>query len=68
MFDILSDTLLDGLKLLPFLFITYLVMEYIEHKTSQRTEQVMKKIREVGAGFRRDAWNYASVWIFNSSL
>ena len=43
MFDILSDTLLDGLKLLPFLFITYLVMEYIEHKTSQRTEQVMKK-------------------------
>ena len=43
MFDILSDTLLDGLKLLPFLFITYLVMEYVEHKTSQRTEQVMKK-------------------------
>ncbi len=43
MLDIFSDTLLDGLKLLPFLFITYLVMEYVEHKTSQRTQQVMKK-------------------------
>lgn len=43
MLDIFSDTLLDGLKLFPFLFITYLVMEYVEHKTSQRTQQVMKK-------------------------
>lgn len=41
--DIISDTLLDGLKLLPFLFITYLVMEYIEHKTSQKTTQIMQK-------------------------
>lgn len=43
MLDIILDTLFDGLKLLPFLFFTYLVMEYIEHKTSQKTEQVMKK-------------------------
>lgn len=41
--DVISDTLLDGLKLLPFLFITYLAMEYIEHKTSQRTQEIMKK-------------------------
>ena len=41
--DVISDTLLDGVKLLPFLFITYLVMEYIEHKTSQKTEQIMKR-------------------------
>ncbi len=41
--DVISDTLLDGIKLLPFLFITYLVMEYIEHKTSQKTAQIMKK-------------------------
>lgn len=40
--DILLDTLTDGLKLLPFLFITYLVMENIEHKTSHRTRQIMK--------------------------
>lgn len=42
MTDALLDTLLDGVKLLPFLFITYLVMEYIEHKTSQKTTQMMK--------------------------
>ncbi len=41
--DIIIDTLSDGIKLLPFLFITYLVMEYIEHKTSRKTQQVMKK-------------------------
>lgn len=42
MIDALVDTLIDGIKLLPFLFITYLVMEYIEHKTSQKTAQMMK--------------------------
>lgn len=41
--DAILDTLLDGIKLLPFLFITYLVMEYIEHKTSQKTAHIMKK-------------------------
>ena len=40
--DILLDTLTDGIKLLPFLFITYLIMENIEHKTSQKTRQIMK--------------------------
>lgn len=40
--DVVMDTLLDGIKLLPFLFITYLVMEYIEHKTSSKTQQIMK--------------------------
>lgn len=41
--DIVIDTLADGIKLLPFLFVTYLVMEYIEHKTSRKTRQVMKR-------------------------
>lgn len=31
MLDILWDALLDTLKLLPFLFLTYAVMEYLEH-------------------------------------
>ena len=41
--DIIIDTLSDGIKLLPILFITYLVMESIEHKTSQKIRQIMKK-------------------------
>ena len=46
--DIITDTLSDGVKLLPFLFITYLIMEYIEHKTSQKAEQIMKKSGKLG--------------------
>ncbi len=41
--DAALDTLLDGIKLLPFLFLTYLVMEYIEHKTGSRLEQIMRR-------------------------
>ena len=34
MVDIILDTLIDGIKLLPFLFIVFFVLEYIEHKVS----------------------------------
>lgn len=33
MLDILLDSLLDSVKLLPFLFLTYLLMEFLEHHT-----------------------------------
>lgn len=46
--DVITDTLLDGVKLLPFLLITYLIMEYIEHKTSQKTEQIMERSGKYG--------------------
>lgn len=49
--DAALDTLKDGIKLLPFLFLTYLVMEYIEHKTSDRTRQIMKKSGKWGSVF-----------------
>lgn len=41
--DLLLDTIIDGIKILPFLFITYLLMEYIEHKTSKKTKNAIKK-------------------------
>ena len=40
---VIQDTLTDALKLLPFLFITYLVMEYIEHRTGEKSRLLMKK-------------------------
>lgn len=42
MYDIILDTLMDGIRLLPFLFITYIVMEYIEHKMSAGTRRVVQ--------------------------
>lgn len=48
MATIISDTLSDGIKLLPFLFATYLIMEYIEHKTSEKARQIMKKSGKLG--------------------
>lgn len=46
--DILCDALLDSLKLLPFLLVTYLVMEYLEHKTSTKTRAVVRKAGRLG--------------------
>lgn len=42
-FEAMTDALIDGIKLLPFLFVTYLVMEYMEHKTSQKTGRMLQK-------------------------
>ena len=45
---ILEHALLDTLKLLPFLFITYLIMEYIEHKTSEKVKHTIQKSGRFG--------------------
>lgn len=41
--DVLLDTVIDSLKLIPFLFFTYVVMEYLEHKTGKKSQKVMQK-------------------------
>lgn len=48
MLDVLIDTLIDGIKLLPFLFIAYLIMEFIEHKTSNKTKKIVQKSGKFG--------------------
>lgn len=47
-FDALLDTLLDSLKLLPFLFVTYLLMEYLEHKAGEKTRILVQKSGKYG--------------------
>lgn len=49
--EILEDTTLDTIKLLPFLFITYLIMEYIEHKTSDKVKKTIEKSGKFGPLF-----------------
>ena len=48
MVDVILDTLLDVVKLLPFLFLTYIVMEYLEHKTGDKTAALVKKAGKFG--------------------
>ncbi len=33
--DVIKDTLADSLRLLPFLFLTYLLMEFLEHRAGE---------------------------------
>lgn len=49
--EIIEHTLLDSIKLIPFLFLTYLLMEYIEHKTSNKVKQTIQKSGKLGPLF-----------------
>lgn len=48
MLHIIEHALLDSIKLVPFLFVTYLIMEYIEHKTSDKAKDTIKKSGKFG--------------------
>ena len=46
--EVLLEGFLDTLKIIPFLFLTYLFMEYIEHKASEKSLSFMKKSGALG--------------------
>ena len=46
--EIILDTILDSLKVLPFLFIAFLIIEFFEHKLSHKTENTIKKAGKFG--------------------
>ena len=48
MLEIIEETLIDGIKLLPFLFITYLLMELIEHKKPDLFKNILNKSKALG--------------------
>ncbi len=51
MADIILDTLKDGLKLLPFLFFAFLIIELFEHKLSKKSKQIIGKSGKLGPFF-----------------
>ena len=51
MLDVILDTLIDALKLLPFLFVAFLIIESIEHKLSNKSKKVITKAGKVGPLF-----------------
>ncbi len=49
--EIVLDAAMDTLKLVPFLFITYLVMEYLERKTEEKTISTLAGVGRLGPLF-----------------
>ncbi len=48
MLEIIMDTLLDSVKLLPFLFLTYLCMELLEHRAGDRLLEKISVVDKAG--------------------
>ncbi len=51
MLDVILDTVIDSVKLIPFLFLTYLIMECLEHKTAGKVKDVIQKGGRLGPLF-----------------
>ena len=48
MLHIIEDSVLDSARLIPFLFVTYLAMEYLEHRTGERLHKLVEGAGRVG--------------------
>ena len=48
MLDALTDAVIDSLKIAPFLFLTYLCMEYLEANTEDRVRNLVKRAGWMG--------------------
>ena len=46
--NVIVDSLIDSIRLLPFLFVTYLVMEYLEHKAGDKLQSVIRSAGKSG--------------------
>lgn len=47
-YEVFIETITDCLKMLPFLFVAFLVIEYVEHYSSTFTEKLLSKERYAG--------------------
>ena len=48
MLDCILDGLIDTLKLLPYLFVTFLLLEWLEHKLSKKNQKILQKNKKYG--------------------
>ncbi len=48
-FSLIGDSFIDTLQLLPYLFLTYIIMEYLEHRANNAPEKVLKRSGQFGS-------------------
>ena len=48
MIDIILETIIDSFKIIPFLFISFLIIELIEQKLSKKSIKLIKKSEKLG--------------------
>ena len=48
MLDCIIDGLLDTLKLLPYLLVTFIILEFVEHKLSSKNKNILLKNKKFG--------------------
>lgn len=48
MFEVIKDTVIDTLKLIPFLWLTFYLIEVIEHKYQKKSQNIIKKSGKYG--------------------
>lgn len=48
MYEIILDAIIDCLKIIPFLFIAFLIMEYLEHNISKKSINITKSAGKFG--------------------
>ncbi|MBQ7433672.1 MAG: arsenic efflux protein [Lachnospiraceae bacterium] len=48
MWDVIVDSILDTLRIIPFLYVTYLLMEWLEHAAGKKMELWMREAKQFG--------------------
>ena len=48
MLDCILDGLIDTLKLIPYLWVTFLLLEFLEHKLDKKNEKILRKNQKLG--------------------
>ena len=48
MLECIIDSLIDTIKLIPYLLVTFMILEYLEHKLSKKNEKILKKNKKYG--------------------
>lgn len=73
--ELLIDAILDTIKIFPYLLITFIVLEFIEHKLSKKNEKILSKNKHFGpviggilGGFPQCGFSVVASRLFSSRV